>query len=397
MMDNIFSNASLVVESSGFTMKSSNPLSVASDSALANEKLREMKIAAENARIQDRIDAIGADYDKQQVIEQVVSKSVLEAQLPNKINGISVQGKTILFKEILFEVFYNALLMDDYFLQENVNTIRTLTDKYVDDNKGFALLENAIAQSKSNLLKKIKSICEGTANKVCDRKIKEFHECNDPNCLSFNMIPEEQEEFDYAKGEINIDKISDLVKNKVLTVVKDEKTRQEEESKVIEEIEEDLKENENVKDEKSLNEALEKIIINKSPVQDSTLFNALFKNCYKEAILENVAITSTDQQKVEDDRAFSATYKINATEDDINSDNLDNNTHNIEEDDIDDNIALEGMYEKSSLSKKESSINMDMVLTEAITKYTLMETLYTLKLENYTYNNIAKLARKLVN
>jgi len=118
MMDNIFSNASLVVESSGFTMKSSNPLSVASDSALANEKLREMKIAAENARIQDRIDAIGADYDKQQVIEQVVSKSVLEAQLPNKINGISVQGKTILFKEILFEVFYNALLMDDYFLQE---------------------------------------------------------------------------------------------------------------------------------------------------------------------------------------------------------------------------------------------------------------------------------------
>ena len=384
-MDNLFKNANLVVESAGYTIKSSNPLSTASDSALANEKLREMKIASENAIVQDRIDNIEAEYDKKAVIEQVVQKSLLESQLPIRMNDISKVGKNVLFKDILFEVFYNALVMDSYFLQENADTIRSLTDKYVDDNNGFSLLESAISASNSNLLKRIKSLCESTANKACERKLKEFKECNDPDCLHFELTSDEKEEFDYCKSELDIDKISELVKNKVLTVVKDEKTRQEEESKIIEDIEDDLKENEGVTDQKSLDEALNRIVISKSPVQDSTLFNALLKNSYKEAIIENVSITSTDHKRVEDDKEFSANYNPNATTSDSSDNTFDDN--NIEDDEINTSLPLEG---------SNSSIDMDMVLTEAITKYTLMETLYTLKLENYTYENIAKLSRKLV-
>ena len=93
-----------------------------------------------------------------------------------------------------------------------------------------------------------------------------------------------------------------------------------------------------------------------------------FKNSYKEAIMENVAIQSTDHKKVQDDKDFSVEYDTETTTEDI----IDNEVENDE-------------------------IDMDLVLVEAITKYTLMETLYTLKLEDYSYNNIVKLTRKLVN
>lgn len=388
-MSNIFENANLGVQANSFTIKSDNPMSTVSDATLANNRLREMKIAEENARIQDRIDNIENEHDKKSIAEKIVRKSVMEAQLPIKINDISVQGKNFLFKEILFELFNKSLVVDDYFLEENSTAIKFVTDKYIDDNGGFKLLENAIRTTDSNLLKKIKSICESTANKVCDKKIKEFHECGDSDCLKFKLEADDKEEFDYCKGELNIDKISELVKDKVLTVIQDEKNREEEEHKIIEEIEEDLTENEDVKDDETLDEAFNRIIIGKTPVREATLFNALFRSSYKEALTENVAIQSTDHKKVEDDRDFSETYDTNATIKNIMKDNLEDGEHDIEEDEINTNLTLE--------SALPSEINMDMILVEAITKYTLMEMLYTLKLENYSRENIAKLTHKLVN
>lgn len=385
-MDNIFKNANLTVESNSFTIKSSNPLNMVSESALANEKLRELNQEEKNNKLQEKIDNIEEEAKKQDIAEKIVEATLAEAQLPNKMNMISVEGKDVILKDILFELFYKSLVMDEYFLEENANTLKSLTDTYVDDNGGFGLLESAISTTNSNLLKKIKSICESTANTVCKRKLEQYHQCKDPSCLEFDINDEEKAKLEYDKDTIDIEKISELVKNKVLTVIQDEKNREEEESKIVAEIEEDLIENEDVKDEKSLNEALDRIVIGKSPINEATLFNALLKNSYKESLLENVAIQTTDHKNIQDDKDFSETYDPNASINDVVNGDIEKDT-DISEDEINENIAIEN----------KSSVDMDMVLVEAITKYTLMEMLYTLKLENYTYDNIVKLTRKLVN
>ena len=100
----------------------------------------------------------------------------------------------------------------------------------------------------------------------------------------------------------------------------------------------------------------------------ATLFDALFRDSYHTYLAENVAAQSTDH--------------LSADEEDIIS-----NNYNTDQDSIVD--AIDG--------DPSDDINMDEIFTEAITKYTMMETLYTLKLEDYPYENIKKLTEKLVN
>ena len=371
-MANPFFNACKSVETYSFNKTNSRKLDNISDTAAANSALRKLQ-AKEREEVQESaLWKAEHEYHKNVLAEGIVNRYIRESQIPNNINKIHTEAKTFILKDILFEVFYNSLLMDEYFLKENSQNIKCLIDKYVDDNGGFKVLDDAIKNSVDDtLLKKIKSVCESVAKEVCSRKLADSKECKNINLIDFDMNEEEKDALDYSKkNDLNIDRISDLVKNKVLTVVKDEKERQELNHELIENIENDLKEDENVTDEKSLNEAMNNIILNKSVVETSTLFDALFRDSYQEYIMENVAITSTDKDIIDDNKDLARHYDT--------------------EMDLDDALRNDEPIENKE-------VNMDLVLTEAITKYTLMETLYTLGFENYSYENMKKLTERMLN
>lgn len=372
IMANLFSNAYTAVETYSFNKTNSRKIDNMTDAAACNSALRKKQEEEKQAMLESEMinEEIRQYYDK--LNEGVVNRYVKESQIPNNINRISNIAKEAILKDILFEVFYNSLLMDADFLAENCDCIRALTDKYVDDNGGFKVLDRAIGDSIDNtLLKKIKSVCESLALEVCSRKLKDSKEIANLNVIDFDMNVEEKEKLDYAKAkDLNLSDISDLVKNKVLTVVKDEKSRQLENSELIENIENDLKDNEDVKDEKSMTEAMNNIILNKAVIEESTLFDAIFRDTYQDFIIENVAIASTDKQNNDDFKEMSRNYDTEMSIDDA-----------LEEEDPVEN----------------SEVNMDLILTEAITKYTLMETLYTLRFENYTHDNIRKLTERMLN
>lgn len=372
MAINPFSSANRAVETYSFNKTNTRKIDSMSDSAAANSALRKIKAQEQEAIMESEMLKHEAHNYYNKLNEGVVNRYVKDSQMINNINKISNTAKEYILKDILFEVFYNSLLMDEDFLRENTHYIKHLTDKYIDDNGGFKVLDNAIKNSiDDTLLKKIKSVCESVAQKVCSRKLEDSKECKHVDLIDFDMNNEEKDMLDYSKKDnLNIDRISELVKNKVLTVVKDEKTRQEQAHELIENIENDLKENENVTDEKSLNESMNKIVLNKSVVENSTLFDALFRDSYQEYILENVAITSTDKQNIDEDHQMSRNYDT--------------------EMDIEDALNNDDQVE-------DTEVDMDLILTEAITKYTLMETLYTLGFENYSYDNIRKLTERILN
>lgn len=375
-MANPFSNAHKAVETYSFNKTNTRTIDNMSETAAANSALRKIKAQEQDSLYESQLmqDELHSYYNK--LNEGVVNRYVRESQIPNNINRINQVAKEAILKDILFEVFYNSLLMDEYFLKENFYNIKHLTDKYVDDNGGFKVLDNAIKDSiDSTLLKKIKSVCESLALEVCNRKLSDSKESSEVDLIDFDMNEDEKNKLDCAKkDDLNIEKISELVKSKVLTVVKDEKERQELNSELIEKIEEDLKEDENVVDEKSLKEAMNNIVLSKSVVESSTLFDSLFRDSYQEYLQENVAITSTDKANTDDAKEMSKEYDT--------------------EMDIDDAL---GLNDDDDESVENSELNMDLILTEAITKYTLMETLYTLGLENYSYDNIRKLTERMLN
>ena len=369
-MSNPFSNVCTSVEAYSFNKTYTRKIDTMSDTAAANSTLRKMKAMEDDAVMEANTIKAEAEYYKNKRNEGIVNRYIKESQIPININRISNEAKEFVLKDILFEVFYNSLLMDDYFLRENCQHIKCLTDKYVDDNGGFKVLDNAIKDNMDNmLLKKIKSVCEAVAKEVCDRKLKDSKECKNMDLIDFDMTSDEKDILDYSKKDnLNIDRISELVKDKVLTVVKDEKTRSEKVAKEQEDIENELMNSGNTEEE--LNEAMNNIILNKPVIESATLFNTLLRDCYQEYITENVSIISTDIQNIEKDKEVSRNYDT--------------------EMDIDDALNNEKPVE-------DTEVNMDLILTEALTKYTLMEMLYTMGFENYSYENIKKLTENMLN
>ena len=367
----IFKNATTAVESFS-VYKDNNDLHKMSDFAAGSSKIREMAEQEKCLESQRRIDNIDKEYDKQKLVESVVTRELIESRMEHKIGEVLNVGKVKLLKDVLFEVFYNSLVIDSDFLAEHVDVLRNLTDSYVDQNGGYKVLENAILKTDSLFLKAMKSNIDKIALEVCNRKIKECKTNTDVNILDFDLNEKEQEELDYSKDELNLDEISNLVKKKVLTVIKDEKEHEEAEATLINDIENELINDDSVTDKKSLDEAMSKLIINKPVVEDSSLFNSLLRNSYREYLTENVSIRTSDEKNISDDKDNAKIYNPNIDDDDIEE---------------------TGDPEKYV----EDELDMDLVLVEAITQYTLMETLYTIKLEEYKYDNIQKLVHKMCN
>lgn len=368
---NIFSNVERNVESFSFNKKELKNIDYISESASSNTALRRIQMA-EKAKKADESIAKKEEAERKSALYESITDGIANARrTENAIAYLPAKIKDGLFKDIMCEMFVKSLYLDDDFIYTHKAVIEGLMTDYIDNHGGYKLLENTIAKTNSEFLKEVKNICEETSKSIVKRKIKDCKECDEPEHIDFDMTDDEKEELDYSKGSIDVDKISELVKDKVLTVIKDEKTREEKNSELIEDIENDLKDNPEVTDEASLNAAFEKIIVEKSPIEESTLFGALLRNAYADYIAENVSIMSADKHNIDEDKEMSANYDINTTIDEIN-----------EYDDVD-------------VENKE--INMDLILTEAIVQYTLMEMLYTLKFENYSPENIRKLTQKMVN
>lgn len=224
-------------------------------------------------------------------------KSYRETRIQNAINSnnkavvLKDMRNNILdgvFENVMADIYYNALYLDDDFKEFNSSIITESVHKFLDEKGGYKYLVDGYNRTKSPLLKSIMDICEESAAEIADRKIKE---CNDKekdlnDIKIFNMTNDEKNNLDYNKDSIGIDQISNKIKDKILDVVKDEKKREAEHEELMEEIENQLSDDPEVNDEKTVTEALNKIFISNVNIEEGTLFNSLLRNNYK-GVLES--------------------------------------------------------------------------------------------------------------
>ena len=383
---NIFKNTVRSVEPLKCIAREYTDIDKISESAATNAYFRELE-KKEKAKCEcEKQKACEEKAKSKETVDAVVMKSLTANKIIPIMNNIGAKAKCAVLKDVLFEVFYKALILDESFKSEHRDQLKSLIDGYVDNNGEFNVITEAVEKSDSLLLKKIKSLCESIATEVCKRKMSECQNTdNNIDVVNFDMSEDETEKLNYGKNNIDIDQIAELVKNKVLTVIRDEKLKQEETANTIKEIEDDAKsavEGEDI----TAEEAFERIIIQKPLVETSTLFNALFRSTYRDFIEENVAITSTDNHNIDEFKKKSVTYDTETEVDDVIDDSADDD-EDIENAEIDNDIMIDN----------KNTVDMDLVLAETITKYTLMETLYTLKIEDYTTENMRKLTERLLN
>ena len=176
---------------------------------LEKQALAEHQIIIEKSMLQSE-----KDYKTKQDIEKVTSRVILESQILNKGNELYKEGKTSVFKEIIFELFRKSLILDEDFVMEHTDNLRDVTNSYIDKNGGFKLLENAIHISSSPLLKNIQTICESISKKVVETKVKQTQETQLADQLTFSLNDEQTKVLDYEKDKLGIDELANLVQKK---------------------------------------------------------------------------------------------------------------------------------------------------------------------------------------
>lgn len=228
-------------------------------------------------------------------------------------------------ENVIGSIYYDALYLDDDFKEYNSGAITESVHNFLAERGGYSYIQEAYNSTKSPLLKSIMEICEETAREVSERKVKE---CNEKSCDKqslddikiFDMTDKEKEKLDYDKDSIGLDKISGLIKDKILTVVKDEKKREAEHIELIDEIENQLSEDDKVNDEKAVAEALSSIFVQNTNLEEGTLFNSMLRKNYKNVIesgYDSLTLSKLDCQSELDELLNRVPLEDIVTEDEI--------------------------------------------------------------------------------
>lgn len=190
------------------------------------------------------------------------------------INESYEKLKNDLFCNILHHICLEALAIDEEPMYESMEQITDSINEQFKSIGGLDVLKEQAKTSNNELIKRMIAVCENTAKKVADRNLKE---CDSADEFKFELNDEEKDDFDYNKDSINIDAISNKIKDKIIKVVTDEKKANTKKTEIMDEIKDKLDEDE-VEDE-AATEAMEFIFNQK--IETTTLFEALMRDCYK--------------------------------------------------------------------------------------------------------------------
>lgn len=190
------------------------------------------------------------------------------------INESYEKLKNDLFCNILHHICLEALTIDEEPMYESMEQITDSINEQFKSIGGLDVLKEQAKTSNNELIKRMITVCENTAKKVADRNLKE---CDSADEFKFELNDEEKDDFDYNKDSINIDAISNKIKDKIIKVVTDEKKANTKKTEIMDEIKDKLDEDE-VEDE-AATEAMEFIFNQK--IETTTLFEALMRDCYK--------------------------------------------------------------------------------------------------------------------
>lgn len=190
------------------------------------------------------------------------------------INESYEKLKNDLFCNILHHICLEALTIDEEPMYESMEQITDSINEQFKSIGGLDVLKEQAKTSNNELIKRMIAVCENTAKKVADRNLKE---CDSADEFKFELNDEEKDDFNYNKDSINIDAISNKIKDKIIKVVTDEKKANTKKTEIMDEIKDKLDEDE-VEDE-AATEAMEFIFNQK--IETTTLFEALMRDCYK--------------------------------------------------------------------------------------------------------------------
>lgn len=208
----------------------------------------------------------------------IINEEIREATIDRLSEKAYKEGTELAFLSRLCETYINSLVVDDYFVQENRATIsnyfiQTLKESVNSDITGLMESIKGNSEYLSNLVEACKKAGKKASKNVAEackkEKTQELDEIFDQEMEKIKAEAcKTQEEVDFEDKEV-----SDIVKDKVVSVIKAEEENNAKKKELIDDITNaNGVYNENVK------------LIKNEHVENHTLFNSIMIKQYKDCI-----------------------------------------------------------------------------------------------------------------
>lgn len=269
--------------------------------------------------------------------EHFIDSIIKERKISKLQEKAMIDGAELYFNNKLFKIFCESLVIDTEFIDQNKNALKKYFGTKLSEDCNYDIYK---------VMNEVKNNSEYLANLVNEakcygkKKSKEVAEkCNEGNSEDeidniFDDIMNDQED---EELDLDSEEACNIIKDKVVEVIASEEKANEEKKKIMEEIQA-------AKDENNLTEA--SLMIPDKLDETFSLFNAITMHNYK-SVLKGITENGN-------------------------------------------------MGEYANLSESgEVSVNMDMIMCESIIDYTRLELFNTLRLKNFSKNDIYEMSNNL--
>lgn len=216
-----------------------NNLKQLSENAKVSANITHAQSVLESAQLEQKVDQDIAD--RIDAMKKKRSEKTLTENVILKQHTLLEQAKATVMNKVIFEMVYDAYWLDDNLKQNTIQETYNTYQGIMNTVKECCKVSPTNTKFISAVEETVSAICE----KAVDRILTEAKETGESD-IEFNLTTEEESELDTKLSELGRDDIVELVKDKVLTVVQDERESGKEKASILQELNDTKNEDEEI-------------------------------------------------------------------------------------------------------------------------------------------------------
>lgn len=218
------------------------------------ESREEKRQSAQMASVLEGVDTSSESENKKTAVLDTLKEQAAIKQRKNGLASLEsrlfTEGKTMLWNKILFEMTYDACWIDAPVKAQLIKPLYETFSSTIDFIQ-TTCPKSFKGHGATRLLEAMDAIVTEAAKKASKRIAKECKDDpnSDPDHINFNLNDEEEEKFNEDLQDLGKDDIAEKVKDKVLTVIQDEKDANKKKAEAMKELDDAKKEDDEDEDE----------------------------------------------------------------------------------------------------------------------------------------------------
>ena len=211
------------------------------------ESREEKRQSAQMASVLEGVDTSSESENKKTAVLDTLKEQAAIKQRKNGLASLEsrlfTEGKAMLWNKILFEMTYDACWIDAPVKAQLIKPLYETFSSTI-DFINTTCPKSFKGHGATRLLEAMDVIVTEAAKKASKRIAKECKDDpnSDPDHINFNLNDEEEEKFNEDLQDLGKDDIAEKVKDKVLTVIQDEKDANKKKAEAMKELDDAKKE-----------------------------------------------------------------------------------------------------------------------------------------------------------